>query len=271
MSFQPVVLFGGFAGWAFLVRTRDNQQQAFNKAPEVQRDTDYFRENIAGALSAEDLTSDRRLMRIALGAFGLNDDINNTYFIRKVLEGGTLDDSDLANRLSDKRYLALSKAFGFGDLNPANTQLSDFPDKIIELYQNRQFEIAIGEQDQDMRLALGLERELDEILSRTTSDDGYWFLVMGTPQLRSVFETALGLPSALGALDLDQQLGIFRDRAQSAFGNGEVAQFSEPEVRDKLVRRFLALAQLDNGTSLTVPGSVALSLLQSARQNATLF
>jgi hypothetical protein len=59
---------------------------------------------------------DRRLLEVALGAFGLDDDIRNRFFIRKVLEEGTTSPSRrFANRLSDKRYLALAETFGFGD------------------------------------------------------------------------------------------------------------------------------------------------------------
>ena len=40
---------------------------------------------------------------MALGAFGLQDDINNRYFIRKILEEGTTNEDALANRFSDTR------------------------------------------------------------------------------------------------------------------------------------------------------------------------
>ena len=125
MTYAPVVPFGGLAGWAFLTRTREAQKTAFASSPAVQRDEAYFRDRIGGISSAEELVSDRRLLSVALGAFGLEDDINNRYFIRKVLEDGTLDPKALGNKLADKRYLELSKAFGFGDYATPRTKLSD--------------------------------------------------------------------------------------------------------------------------------------------------
>ena len=268
MTYIPVVPFAGFAGWAFLERTRESQQEAFNSSAKLQLDADYFRENISSAMTAEDLVSDRRLMAVALGAFGLDADINNKFFMRKVLEDGTLDDDALGNRLADKRYLAFAKAFGFGDFSVANTQLSDFPDEIISAYQVRQFEIAVGEQNQDMRLALGFEREIDDLLAIDTTANGFWFSIMGSKSLRAVFDTAMGLPLAFGALDLDQQMATYREKAERIFGGTEVAQFADPEVREKLVRLFLVRSQAANEFSLSTPGAVALALLQNASGNA---
>ena len=39
--------------------------------------------------SAADLVADRRLLKVALGAFGLEGEIDKKAFIRKVLEEGT--------------------------------------------------------------------------------------------------------------------------------------------------------------------------------------
>lgn len=263
MSFQPVIPFGGMAGWAFLQRTRANQQDAFQKSPVIQRDTEYFAENIGKITSAQELVDDYRLLKVALGAFGLDEDIGSKFFIKKVLEEGSVDPDSLANKMTDKRYLELSKALGFGDFSVANTQLSDFPEKILDAYANRQFEIAVGEQDDDLRLSMSLERDLGPILEKNTTADGRWFSVMGNPPLRKVFETALGLPSSIGALDLDLQLSSFRTRAKAVFGNGEIIQFSDPEKRAELTRTFLVRAQLDNVSGGLSSASIALTLLQN--------
>ena len=44
MSFQPVIPFGGYAGWAFLKRTMASQQTALQSTPTNQRDEAYFRD-----------------------------------------------------------------------------------------------------------------------------------------------------------------------------------------------------------------------------------
>jgi hypothetical protein len=261
MSFQPIVPSGGLAGWAFLQRTREVQQAVFDRGPAQQRETERFLARIGGITSAEELVSDRRLLAVALGAFGLDADIDNRFFIRKVLEGGTSSPDALANRLSDKRYTAMAEAFRF-DLNPPNTVLSDFGARIVSAYRERQFEVAVGAQSTDMRLALSLDRELTDLSERSLSNNGLWFTVMATPPLRTVFETALGLPPTLGTLDIDRQLGVFKDRARSLLGTDDIRQLAEPAQQTELLRRFLLSSGNAAGASFATPGSTALAILQ---------
>jgi hypothetical protein len=270
MTYQPVVPFGGLAGWTFLTRTRDAQQEAFNTSFALQRNTDYFRENIGSIQTAEALVNDRQLLEVALGAFGLGEDINSKFFIQKILEDGTIDPSALANRLADKRYERFSEAFGFGNFSTPNTNLSTFADDIIGRYQAQQFEEAVGATNNDMRLALSLDRALDEILAEDTTDDGLWYLVMGQPPVRQVFETALNLPTSFGALSLEQQLSGFRDKLSSRLGGKEISQFSDPTKREELLRLFLAQSEIQSIGSGFTANSAALTLLQGAAQPSLL-
>lgn len=260
MSFQPLIPAGGNLGWAFLSKTREAQQQAFQESSPIRNLTDYFRENIGSVRDIDDLVNDRRLLTVALGAFGLGEDIGNKFFIKKVLQEGTLNDDAFANRLADKRYFAMAEAFGF-DLSPPNTVLSDFADDIVARFQTREFEVAVGAQDDNLRLALSLDREMSALAVRGLSEEATWFTIMGTPALRSAFETALGLPPALGALDVDKQLEIFRDKSLTTFGTTNPNDFAEPELQEGLIRRFLLRADLTAASAGTVKGSVALSLL----------
>lgn len=264
MSFTPVVPFGGFAGWQFLNRTRAAQEKAFAASPSIQRAEAYFRETIGSVLTAEALVSDRRLLQVALDAFGLGADIDNKYFIRKVLEDGTLSPDALANKLADKRYLEFSRAFGFGDFATPRTVLSDFADSILSRFQTRSFEEAVGEQNNEMRLAMNAERELGTLALRATSDDARWLAVLGSVPLRTVFQTALGLPSSFASIDLDQQLSTLRDRAETVLGNSEIAQFAEPGKVSDLVRLYLLRGEVQAGSSAYSGHAAALTLLQSA-------
>jgi Protein of unknown function (DUF1217) len=264
VTFAPVIPIGGYGGWRFLNRTLAAQQTAYAATATTQRDEAYFREKIASVKTADQLVADRRLLGVALGAFGLDGDIANRAFIRKVLEDGTIDPKALGNRLSDKRYLALSKAFGFGDFSVPNTQLSDFADTMLSRLRVQGFEAAVGTQNSDMRLALNARRELAELAVKTQSADSAWYNVMGSSALRKVFQKALGLPDSFAVLGLDQQLTMFRDRASATFGGGEVAQFSDAEKVEKLIRLFLLRSDAAGGTAASSGQSAALALLQAA-------
>jgi len=263
MSFQPALPLGGYAGWRFLSRTLDSQRELVAAAPATQRETAAFRNKIAKVTSAEALVADRALLKVALGAFGLEADLRNKAFIRKVLESASADPGALANRLADKRYLAFARAFGFAEPGGPFTQRPGFADRIVTAYERRGFEIAVGERDETMRLALSAVRELTDLVARGGTANSQWFTVMGNPPLRRVFEIALGLPKSFGTLDIDKQLEVFRDKAERALGNGEIAQFRSAEKREDLIRLFMLRSEA-NQSAAAVRGSAALTLLQAA-------
>lgn len=243
----PVLPVGGLAGWNFLSKTIETQKEVVTASPANQRDLAYFRGRIGSIESPQELVDDFTLMKVSLGAFGLQDDQANRFFIRRVLEEGTFDRGSLANRLSDPRYKALTEAFGFGDLGGPWTRLPGFAENIVSAYRDQTFEVAVGNVDPDMRLALGLSRELDRIMGSFESDDARWFGVIGAPPVRAVFEKALGLPQSFAALDIDQQLSIFRSRSEAVFGVSEIADFAAPETRNALRERFLIMSEISGG------------------------
>lgn len=263
MIFQPVIPLGGLAGWAFLNRTIERQTDLFNTSPVIARDTDYFERTIGKVRTAEELVSDRRLLRVALGAFGLAEDIDSRALIRKVLEEGVGRDDALANRLTDRRYGKLAEAFGFGDGPAPRTQGAGFGTEIVQRYRRQEFEVAVGDQDQSLRLALNSQRDLSEIGTEETGVNTKWLRILGTPPLRRVFETALGLPQSFGQLDLDRQLEILKTRAARQLDLSDPAQLAEPGIQDQLIRRFLMRDQI-NGLAIQSTQAIALSLLQAA-------
>ena len=262
MSFQPVLPLSGYSGWLFLERTGDSQRAAFNESSQVVRATDNFRDKIGQITTAEDLVNDRELLSVALGAFGLDDDIDNSFFIRKVLTDGTTDPDALANKLSDSRYADFSEAFGFGSFGGfSRTGLSFFADEIIDRYEAKQFEKAVGEQDNSMRLALNLGPALADITDGGGTNNGQWFSMMGNAPLRELFQTALGFPSSFATIDLDQQLDQFKERAQATFGTDEIADLATPGNQEQLIRLYMLRSEA-NAFAASSGASVALSLLQ---------
>lgn len=377
--FQPIVPLGGLVGWQFLQRTEASQREAFSQSAAIEREAENFRNQISSVRSAEDLVGDFRLRRIALGAFGLTDDINNNYLIQRVLQEGIDDPADLANRLSDSRYSALAQAFSFGsdgapgselarisetvrgaaahlgdpeaeakafdlvaqlkalsdlagagaaleqrsaaqaridnlwpevmgerslraafknafdiapgfDALPENVQqevlrqkivgvlgerpasdLVNFAESIIANYVDREFERAVGEQNEDMRLALNLRRELPAISGSDASEDTQWFRVMGSPPLRRVFETVLGLPKEFAALDIDRQLETFKEKATGVFGSSSVSQFSNPDKLSELTKLYLLRAELGASSGAGTSSSNAALTILSQVSSGSLF
>jgi len=264
MSFQPIIPDTGLVGWRFLQRTYDAQFTAFAQAPQLDRETDYFSEKIGDAFTAQELVSNRKLLGVALGAFGLSDDLDNRFFIQKILEDGTGDSDALANRLADDRYKQLSDAFGFGPGEIPKTLDATSMAKIVDLYKTQSFEFSVGEQDDTMRIALYAQRELGKLANDEMSEDAKWFSVMALPPLRKMFETALGLPTSFGQIDIDRQLEVFKDLSDSSIGAPSVSQFTDPEALEKLTTLYLARSQIASFNASVSSGSTALTLLRVA-------
>jgi hypothetical protein len=256
------VPLSGFTGWSFLKRTMARQQVAQQAAPAQQRDEAYFRGKIGKVTTAEQLVSDKRLLRIALTAFGLEGDLNSTAFVRKVLEGGTLKEGSLANKLADKQYQKFSSAFGFGDYSVPRTKISTFPDEILSAFRARSFETAVGDQNNTYRLALNAEREVAAVAAGSSSDNAKWYTILGNQPLREVFQTALGLPKSFASIDIDQQLSVLKSRTAAAFGAETVSQFKDPARMEALVRRYITRAEMQDQGAASSSSSIALQLLR---------
>ena len=119
MTFSPITLGSGLSGFNYLQRTRDAQQALFDQSPIVTREVEQAAAKLQNVQTSDALMDDRNLLRVALGAFGLDEDIDNKAFIKRILDSDLDDRQSLANRLTDKRYLAFAETFNFqGDDGP---------------------------------------------------------------------------------------------------------------------------------------------------------
>lgn len=264
MSFSVLLPSTGYLGWKYLQLSAGSQIERLSADAEVTRDEAHFRKRIGSINSAEELVADRQILKVALGAFGLSEDLPNRYFIKKVLEEGTLSEGALATRLADKTYAALSSEFGFGDYDTPRTKLSDFADRIIEKYRAQRFEEAVGEQNESLRLALNADRELAAIATKSASADTKWYSIIGNSAVRVVFETAFGLPTSFGTIDLDQQLSILKQRSEGLLGSSDPSGFSDEGTRESLIRRFLVLDEIAALRATQAQGGALQMLSQTA-------
>jgi len=259
VTFAPAIPGSGLSGWTFLKATLPRQIEVFNLSPNLQRDVARFKSGMADVKTLDDLMANRSVLKVALGAFGLGDEINKQAFVRKVLEEGTDSREAFAVRLNNPNYLELADRFRIvdGRLDLTDSAITD----VSQRYLDKSFEESLGSVAPDMRLALNFEREIGKISDSNPSEDTGWFRVMGSLPLREVFETAFSLPTGFSQLDLDRQKTILADKAEALFGSRSVSVFSNSETSNALIRRFLVQRQIEIGPSSSTPGSAALTLL----------
>ncbi len=169
-------------------------------------------------------------------------------------------------RLTDKSYRQLAQTFGFGNAGGARTADAGFAAKIVAAYKTRAFETAVGDSDNDLRLAMNFRREIADL---SAGDGGSWYSVLGSKPLRQVFEKALGLPAEFAQIDIDQQRDVLADKSAALFGNDDLTVYQDPAAVERLVDRFLARSQAEAGPSASTRGATALTLLQNASASAS--
>lgn len=262
MTYNVQIGSGGYLGWKVLERTAERQRAVFEQDMQIRNSRDYFSENITNVSGAEELVSDYKLLNVALRAFGLDADIGNRAFIKKVLESDPSDSKSIVNKLSDKRYLSLNKAFGFGSSNsspPASMDVSG----ILDMYVSRSFEKNIGERYEEIELALNAQRELPSIASNSSSANAKWYQIIASKPLRKIFEGAFGLDSSFGQIPVDRQLAELQKRFERLTGTTDIAELSKPESLSKLLKNYLLRSQLSESTTSS-PYSIALTILRGS-------
>ncbi|MCL1628093.1 DUF1217 domain-containing protein [Roseibaca sp. V10] len=264
MSFQPIVPLGGLAGWEFLKRTRERQENSFTASPRMSRLTRGFAQDFAKLRSAEDLVGNRQALDVVLGAYGLQADLENRAFIKKVITDGATDPRALSNRLADKRYNALAR--DMAHLAPGGTGQApqDLAEQLLGRFRTMAFEVAVGDSNESMRLGLAFERKLPEIAAASQSDAAQWFSVLGDLPTRRVIETALGLPKEFASLDIEEQAERLRAAARKRFGTDAMTELAKPEMIAQITQRFLLMEQVKASQTGMSGAAIALSLLSRA-------
>lgn len=269
MSFEPIILSTGITGWTFLQSTYDDQLDIFKKDPQLIRETDYFTENIGTVETAEDLVKDRRLLLVALSAFGLDDQVDNKALIQKVLEDGSTAEDNLGSRLDDSRWVDFAEAFGFGAGETKTTGDPVAMATIVTDSQLQSFEVAVGNQDENMRIALYAIREMqDVILPDDADEDGptvnaQWYNIIGQPQLASMMQVMFNLPKDIFQIDVDQQLEVYKAASQRYLGTDDLSTLNTPEQMNQMAITYLARAEVAAIGNSYSSSATALSLLRA--------
>jgi hypothetical protein len=262
MPIPPSLIGGSLPGWAFLKATQERQQATFESSPDIQRNVEGMREKLAQPFTLDDLMGDRQLLAPVLQSFGLETELNKGAFVRRIISDGPDDPRGFARRLNNDDFIKLAAAFQADDdgfIRLSSVQI----DEMVQDYEDRAFQEAVGEQQGDLRLALNFETEISELAANSSTDRSFWFKVIGNQPLMEVFQSAFILPDGFANLDVDKQADYLQKRAQQRLGDDPRAVLSTPEGVENAIKDFLLQRQMESGPSALTPGASALTLLGS--------
>lgn len=259
--FQPMIPLSGLGGLKFLQATYDRQLESFTANPQHARDVEALREKLSQPIELDELLDDRQLLRVALTAFGLAGEEWKRGFIEKALTEASDPDSTFLRRLNNPAYSDFADVFA-----PENGKITLTPaqiDQVVADYDRSAFELAVGAVDDDMRLSLNFESRISGLIDTVASEEAGIFRVLGDVPIRTVLETALGLPDDVRKLPIDSQAEIFREKLSQVFGVADLADLTQPENIQSVIERYHALKGLKGEQAASGSASIALSLLSS--------
>ena len=259
MAFQPVIPLSGNGGWNFLQSTYDRQLQNYANSPQVKLDRAYFTEKFSEPVSTEAFLDDKRLLRVALTSFGLGGEEWKRGYIDKILTEASDPESTFLARLNNAQYKAFAAAF-----TPVNGKITISPealDSITQAFNKEAFQSAVGDIDDDMRLALNYQDDISGLVGNGSSETAILYRILGNVPVRTVLESALNLPSDLRKLDIDQQAGIVKEALSRRLGINDVQDLKSEEKIGAVLQRFHAMQSVASNAASFSPASNALTLL----------
>ncbi|QKD02118.1 DUF1217 domain-containing protein [Mesorhizobium loti] len=102
-----------FTSYQLIAKDINKSIDRIEKQPIIDRDTQYYLDNITKVKSIDDFVNNDRLFKYAMKAYGLEDMDYAKAFMVKALKEGVTDPDSFANKLTDKRYAAFVSAFNF--------------------------------------------------------------------------------------------------------------------------------------------------------------
>jgi hypothetical protein len=239
-----------------LSHSREKQFAQFAQRPLVEREAEYFLKEAKKVETVDDFLNNRRLMAVALSAFGMDEEINYMGRIKKVMSESIDDKDALMNKLIDPRFKEIATEFALGDVGTLKLGLNSFLREIVEKFKVNEFEKYLGEQNPALREVEYFKRNIGKIENT--------YNILGDKVLRSVVTFGLQLPPEMALQSIEKQKSLIDKRL-------DFEDFKDPEFVDKFVRRFLILKDAESseqgfafGSGSTVKNAFAIGLLQGA-------
>jgi hypothetical protein len=227
----------------------------------LKKEADYFRINISLTADNNAIVNNSRMLRFAMNNFGINTSTLDTSKALKVLNN---DYNFNRNLESDNRLKEFQKAYSFTiSGNNLRTNEDNIGSVVEEAFIEQTFMTAIGNSDEDLRLAFYFEKRIEAIANQSDVDKKGigWLRILGETPIATAFQRVFGLPQSIGNLDVDQQKEIYINRAERVLGDSNLSRFAEKEYRDNFINLFLSRSTTNSLGFDTSAASIASTLL----------
>ncbi|KGF68083.1 hypothetical protein LL06_18505 [Hoeflea sp. BAL378] len=198
----------------------------------------YYRTQLQTLETVDDILTDARLTNVLLKAEGINPDDMTVETLRAILTSDLDDPKSFANQQNDVRYRKLAGSFNFntdGVIQSTTAKSVQNERGMVEtqhLYLTQTVEQTAGEESVGARLALYFERMAPTVTST--------YEILADDALAQFIRTTFSISAETANADIDAQKAMIERYL-------DIDDLVDPEKVDKLVRRFLALYDVENG------------------------
>lgn len=208
--------------------------EKFRQRKDVQREIDYYKENIKDIKTVDDFFNDYRLVKFALSAFDLESEAQYPGKIRKILESDLSDVDSLANRFQDPRFKKMAETLQIGFLKESKLKMESTTIDLVRQYERVKYEQHLDEQAPGVRAAIEFERRIKDVTQTVQ--------LLGDAVLRDVVLTGNSIPKEIAYQEVDAQVAALEKRVDVK------ALVADDTAIDKLVTRYLTFKSTGDNT-----------------------
>jgi len=232
------------AGFQPFVADENTHIAKYATQTQVQQAIAYFKSHIGKIKNAQQLTQDPKLLQFITTAFGLDADTQYPAKIAAVLNSDLSDNNSFANRLLDPRYQQLAKEFNLKTNGAAAFSNSATIDDVVNRYLTNAYEVNIGKTENPaLRDAAYFLRNIGNVTNA--------FQILSDPVLRTVVETATGLPINIAVQPVEDQARLINSKVDiKQFSTGNSSSSSSSSGTTPLSLAQSDLTKLGNATAV---------------------
>ncbi|CAN1547290.1 Protein of unknown function DUF1217 [Rhabdaerophilaceae bacterium] len=197
----------------------------------VKADIAYFRAKVAKIATPDEFLKDYRLLKFALAAYNLEDQLQYPARIKAIMKDDPTDPTSLVRRMTSAGYREINAAFDFFSKGVTKLKDASFVDEVVKKFTVSRYEQSLGAINPELSDAVYFERKIGAVRN------GYE--IIGDPILFDVVKTALSVPG--------NAVGGKIERLKAWVEKGlDMKRLNEPAYVKKIVERFLVLKDVEN-------------------------
>lgn len=174
--------------------------QKFRERKDIQKDIEYFKENIGSINTVDELFESRnhRLLKFVLSAYDMETEAQYPGKIRKILESDLSDPDSLANRFKDPRFQQLAKDLSLNVMGVTRLKLGSTIQDITTRYERVSYEKHLDEQAPGVRAAIEFNRRIKDVTLTVQ--------LLGDNVMREVVTVANNIPKEIAYQEVESQV-----------------------------------------------------------------